>query len=143
MDIQNGTMMSEEMKTQNLLKTEENQQLIFTDFVTVEMERRSEYLMDIVCDFEKRHPEIEEMDLWEQYLLTGEVRDKVELDMGWVNLEDPYSKALADYWKDNEEELMRLEELERYKKVGEWRRTHLSRKKLNAEKSVLENKNAL
>jgi hypothetical protein len=131
------------MQNENEEYNEPTNDLVFPDFVTVEMERRSEYLMDIVCDFEKRHPEIEEMDLWEQYLLTGEVRDKVELDMGWVNLEDPYSKALADYWKDNEEELMRLEELERYKKVGEWRRTHLSRKKLNAEKSVSENKNAL
>jgi hypothetical protein len=130
------------MKTRNITSQQTND-LVFPDFVTVEMEMRSEYLIKKEDEFEERHPEIEKMDFWEQYLLLGEVTDKVKLDMGWVNLEDPYSKAIADYWKDNEEELMQMEELERYKKVREWRRTHLSRKKMDAEKSVSENKNTL
>jgi hypothetical protein len=131
------------MQNKNEEYNEPTNDLVFPDFVTVEMERRTEYLLEKENEFEKRHPEIDEMDFWEQYLLLGEVTDKVKLDMGWVNLEDPYSKAIADYWKDNEEELMQMEELERYKKVREWRRTHLSRKKMDAEKSVSENKNTL
>jgi hypothetical protein len=127
------------MQNENEEYNEPTNDLVFPDFVTVEMERRTEYLLEKENEFEKRHPEIDEMDFWEQYLLLGEVTDKVELDMGWVNLEDPYSKAIADYWKDNEEELMQMEELERYKKVREWRRTHLSRKKMNAEKSQSQN----
>jgi hypothetical protein len=127
------------MQNKNEEYNEPTNDLVFPDFVTVEMEMRSEYLIKKENEFEKRHPEIRKMDFREQYLLLGEVTDKVELDMGWVNLEDPYSKAVADYWKDNEEELMQMEELERYKKVREWRRTHLSRKKMNAEKSQSQN----